>query len=231
MMKRMLAMLVVVAAVGIAVPRQAVASDSFSGRITNYTATSVSVRGQEFLTVAIDSRTIFTKLITQKPWQEDTRLNARALSVGRLVVVHVRDEDPGLARWVQIATDMPSTAAAPSSASFAPIAAAPVAQAFKSSDLLTAKEARELIANAKTPADHLKLQKHFLAVAAKYDAEAADHTAEAAAYRKNPSFMDSKHPGSPGTAAHCDRFAELSREAAKEARDLASAHEPMAAAK
>ena len=35
----------------------------------------------------------------------------------------------------------------------------------------------------------------------------------------------------PGTATHCDRFAALDREAAKEARDLASAHEHMAAAK
>jgi hypothetical protein len=232
MLKRMMAMFVLVSAVGSALPRQAVASDSFSGRITNFTATSVSVRGPEVLTVTLDSRTIFTKLITQKPWQEDTRLNARSLSVGRLVVVHVRDEDPAIARWVQIATDMPSTAAAaPSSASFAPIAAAPVAQVSKSSDLLTAKEVRELIANAKTPADHVRLQKHYLASAARYDAEAAEHTAEAAAYRKNPSFMDSKHPGNPGTASHCDRFAELSRAAAKEARDLAAAHEQMAAAK
>ena len=45
MMKRMLTLFVVVSAVGIALPRQAVASDSFSGRITNYSATSVSVRG------------------------------------------------------------------------------------------------------------------------------------------------------------------------------------------
>ena len=40
-----------------------------------------------------------------------------------------------------------------------------------------------------------------------------------------------KTPGGPGTAAHCERFAELDRQAAKEARDLASAHEHMAAAK
>jgi hypothetical protein len=32
----------------------------------------------------------------------------------------------------------------------------------------------------------------------------------------------------PGTAAHCDRFVELDREAAKEARLLASEHEHMA---
>ena len=100
----------------------------------------------------------------------------------------------------------------------------------KSSDLLTSKQVQELITNAKTPADHMKLQKHFQALAAKYEADAKDHAAEAVAYRKNPSFMDSKHPGNPGTAAHCDRFAELARESAKEARELASAHEHMAAA-
>jgi hypothetical protein len=104
------------------------------------------------------------------------------------------------------------------------------AQQSKSSDLLTNKQVKELIATAKTPADHVKLQKHYLAVAAKYEADAADHAADAQAYRKNPSFMDSKNPIGPGTAAHCERFAELDRQAAKEARDLASAHEHMAAA-
>ena len=77
----------------------------------------------------------------------------------------------------------------------------------------------------------MTLQKHFLALAAKYEADANDHAAEAQAYRKNPSFMESKNPVGPGTATHCDRFAALDREAAKEARDLASAHDHMAAAK
>jgi hypothetical protein len=104
-----------------------------------------------------------------------------------------------------------------------------LAAAPASSDQLTSRQARELIATAKTPADHVKLQKHFLAVAGKYDADAAEHAADAQAYRKNPTFADSKHPAGPDTAAHCDRFAELDRQAAKEARDLASAHEHMAA--
>jgi hypothetical protein len=70
-----------------------------------------------------------------------------------------------------------------------------------------------------------------LALAAKYEADAIEHAAEAEAYRKNPTFMESKNPVGPGTGTHCDRFAQLDREAAKEARDLASAHEHMAAAK
>src|SRR5262245_42928733 len=99
--------------------------------------------------------------------------------------------------------------------------AALAGQTATSIDLLPSKQVRELVASAKTPADHLKLQKHFLALAAKYEAEAEEHTAEAQAYRKNPSFRDTKNPGGPGTAAHCDRFADLARQAAKEARELA----------
>lgn len=105
------------------------------------------------------------------------------------------------------------------------------AQTSKSSDLLPNKQVKELVATAKTPADHMKLQKHFLALAAKYETEAADHVDVAAAYRKNPNGVaESKRPGGPETAVHCDRFADLTRQAAKEAREMASAHEHMAGA-
>src|SRR3954453_5918918 len=103
-----------------------------------------------------------------------------------------------------------------SAVAFAVSVAASAAQTPRSTDLLTSKQIKTLVANAKTPADHLKLSKHFTALAAKYDAEAADHAAEAQAYKKNPSFLESKNPVGPGTAAHCERFAELDREAAKE---------------
>ena len=111
------------------------------------------------------------------------------------------------------------------------VGAATAAQARKSTDLLTSKQVKELVTTAKTPEDHLKLSKHFTALAAKYEDQANEHATEAQAYRKNPTFMESKNPSGPGTAAHCDRFAELTRQAAKEARELASAHEHMAAAK
>jgi hypothetical protein len=101
----------------------------------------------------------------------------------------------------------------------------------KSSGLLTAKQVQELIATAKTPADHMKLSKHFAALAAKYDAEAADHEMVAKAYRSLPTASETKRPGAPDTALHCDRLAESARAAAKEARELAAAHEHMAAAK
>jgi hypothetical protein len=234
MLKRRLLVLVLVSGLGLALPGRAVASRTIVGRVTDYNGASLSVRDREVLTVTLDERTTYSKLITQKPWQEDTRLTANALSVGRFVAVHVRTGNSAVADWVQIATDMrpvPSVSG-PQPAFFAPqpATASPTLKAT-SSDLLTSKQVRELIASAKTPADHLKLQKHYLALAARYEADAADHVADAQAYRKNPSFLESKNPTGLGTAAHCDRFAQLDRDAAKEARDLATAHEHMAAAK
>jgi hypothetical protein len=106
MLKRMLLLLVLVSAVGIALPSEAIAGKSVVGRITDFNATTLSVRDKEIVTVMLDSRTTYAKRITQKPWQEDTRLGAGALRVGRFVAVHVRTDNPKVADWVQIATDM-----------------------------------------------------------------------------------------------------------------------------
>ncbi len=109
-------------------------------------------------------------------------------------------------------------------------AALAAAQTAKSSDLLTAQQVKELVATAKTPADHMKLSKHFTALAAKYDAEAKEHAVVADMYRKSPNASESKRPGAPDTALHCDRLGQLAREAAVQARELATAHEHMATA-
>jgi hypothetical protein len=106
------------------------------------------------------------------------------------------------------------------------------AQTVKSSpDLLPSKQVLELVAHAKSPADHVRLAKHFTALAAKYDADAADHKALAAAYRGAPTPSETKRPGTPDTAAHCERLAQLAADAAKEARDMATMHERLANAK
>jgi hypothetical protein len=76
--------------------------------------------------------------------------------------------------------------------SLATAPAPPTKEKVATSDLLTARQLTALIATAKTPADHLKLQKHYLALAARYEAEAAEHVADAQAYRKNPTFLESK---------------------------------------
>lgn len=99
------------------------------------------------------------------------------------------------------------------------------------SDLLTKKEVHELAMTAKTPAEHAKLQKHFLALAAKYDAEAADHSELAQDYLK-PQTGGRLMPGSPKLRAqHCDQLSASLKAAAKDARELASEHGKMTAAK
>jgi hypothetical protein len=259
-----------------------------TGRVVSVSPTAIAVLDKEAVTVGLTNQTVFTKLITQKPWQADTALTSSAIQVGRYVVVQA---DHGVASWVQIATDRPAftartftavTGTAGVSAGFmteaarhraeaaalraAPSAseskrpgspgtaahcdriadrlekaagfgngslaahpgtAAPVLQA-SSGDILTGKEVRDLIANAKTPTEHHKLAKHFEAVAARYDTEAADHAAEAALYRAVPSASESKRPGAPDTAVHCERLVSAARSAAAAARDLARDHEKMA---
>jgi hypothetical protein len=183
---------------GLAVPHDA-AARTITGRITSYSATSVSVLDKEILTVALDEQTSYTKLVTQKPWQESGRLSAGALAVGRLAVVHVRRDDPDVADWVAIATDVPLVVPARTAATY-------------------------------TSADHLRLQQHYLALAAKYRAEADQHAVDARVFRDHPSFLASKNPIGPGTAVHCDRLAAQARDAAREAEDMASAHEHLAEA-
>ncbi len=104
------------------------------------------------------------------------------------------------------------------------------AQAPTSKDLLTSKQVKDLVAAAQTPADHVKLQKHFSALAAEYDADAAEHADLAQSYRKPP--VGRLMPGSyPKKAEHCDRLTQTLRDAAKEARELAAEHGQMASAK
>ncbi len=106
MIKRALLLIALAVIVGAALPSKAVAARGATGRITDLTATSISVRDTEVATFTLDSRTQYTKWITQKPWQADTRLDARSLRVGRLVAVHPRKDDGSIADWVQIATDV-----------------------------------------------------------------------------------------------------------------------------
>jgi len=230
-MKRMLTLFVLMSGIGIALAGTAFAGNAIVGRITDHSVTSLSVRASEIVTFSLDSHTTYTKWITQKPLQEDTRLTSSALAVGRLVTVQRAKDNGSVAAWVQIATDIPIVSTVAHSPAAQSESSATASRKSKSSELLTSRQVKELIATATTPADHLKLQKHFLALAAKYEADAKEHAAEAEAYRKNPSFRDSKNPAGPGTAAHCERFVELDQQAAKEARDLASAHEHMATAK
>ena len=90
------------------------------------------------------------------------------------------------------------------------------------------KEVKALVANATTPADHMKLARHFSAMAAKHEAEAVEHEALVNEYTRRPTVSSVKRPMAPDTAEHCKYFAEHCRNAAKEMRAMAAAHEAMA---
>lgn len=93
---------------------------------------------------------------------------------------------------------------------------------------MKSKEVKALVASAKTPADHMKLARHYHAMAAKHEAEAKEHEALAAEYTGNPQMSSTKHPMGPKTAEHCKYFAEHCRKAAQEMHALAATHEEMA---
>jgi len=170
MMKRLTTLAVFAAAVGMLVPAIARAN-TIAGRVTSFSPTSISVLDKEIVTVGIGVQTTFTRLITQKPWQEDTALTARALRVGGYVVVHV-PEGNRVANWVQVATD------------------------FRN---------EPFVSEVRTPA----------IATIEGSAEAARHRAESRALRAAPNASESKRPGSPGTAVHCDRIADRIEKAGK----------------
>jgi len=105
MIKRMLLFVALAATAGTALPSRAVADRCTRGRITALTANSMTIFEDETLTFTFDSRTHFTKWITDGGWQSSTDATAWNLDIGRLVYVHPRHDGTNAARWVQIATD------------------------------------------------------------------------------------------------------------------------------
>jgi hypothetical protein len=103
------------------------------------------------------------------------------------------------------------------------LAMAAAAAAQDSSALLSSLEVRQHISSAQ-PADHASLRDHFVALADRYTADAARHTAMATAYVGNPNRGSATSP-----AAHCRRLAELATESAATVRQLAAHHERLAA--
>ena len=109
------------AAAGLLVAATANAS-TVTGRVTSFSTTSITVMDKELVTVGLDNNTVFTKIITQKPWQEDTALTVKALRVGAFVVVHVPKHSGFVANWVQIALDRRWTKSEPTAAATTPTA-------------------------------------------------------------------------------------------------------------
>ena len=103
----------------------------------------------------------------------------------------------------------------------------PQAGAAESKGMLKLKEVKALVANAKTPADHMKLARHFAAMAEKHEAEAKEHEALAEAYNhrsaaRNENLWENKNE------QHCKDYAEHCRRAAADMRAMAEVHEKMA---
>lgn len=97
-------------------------------------------------------------------------------------------------------------------------------------DRLTHKQVIELIANAKTSADHMRLEKHFDATADDLAAQGREHAQLADQYRHTAELAsdEDKPHYSAEMAEHCARLADELSKAAEAARGLARDHLLMA---
>ena len=89
---------------------------------------------------------------------------------------------------------------------------------------LSHQQLNDLIKNAKEPADHEKLATYYRQEAARLKQEAQEHELAAKIYGASGQTKPSVANGAP----HCDMWAKLDTEAAKEAEALAAVHASMA---
>lgn len=200
-------------------------ASTYKGHVTAFSPVSITVLDKEAITVRINEDTVFTKLITRRPWQESTTLTAHAVRVGDFAVVHVPNNDGFVANWVQVSTDRVTSG---SVASVGPTGAY-TEEARKHFAEAQARRANPTASESKRPGavdtalhcERLAALGTTTVVAPRAAApapvndEAAKHRAEAANRRANPTASESKRPGSVDTAAHCDRIADELEKAAK----------------
>lgn len=95
---------------------------------------------------------------------------------------------------------------------------------------ISKKELKVLLKTAKEPAEHQKIAAYYRQEAARLTQSVKEHEELAAIYKQTPPnpAMESKHGSSVEGASHCNRWAELDAEQAKEAEALAVLHEGMA---
>ena len=87
---------------------------------------------------------------------------------------------------------------------------------------------REMIAGAKSAADHKAIADYYYAEAAKARAKAAEHDEMAGWYRKAGEGVK-KTPYAPGTTDHCERLVRDYKSTAEDLTSLAKEHKAMAA--
>jgi hypothetical protein len=232
MLKKIMTLAVFVAAFGTAVATAH--ANTIAGRVTSVTPTSIAVFDKEVVTLAMTGDTKFTRLINAKPWQADTALTLNAVRIGRYVIVHA---DWGIANWVQVDMDRPLFVEY-GFTTFTPIAAVPPAfmteaarHRAEAATLRAAPNASEskrpgspgTAAHCDRIADRLEKAARVTSAApadvtagvAPVERESAMHRAEARARRAAPNASESKRPGAPDTAAHCDRLADALEKAGK----------------
>lgn len=91
---------------------------------------------------------------------------------------------------------------------------------------LSHQRLNDLIKSAKEPADHMKLAAYYRQEAARLREEAKDHQEAAQVYGVSGRTKPTIANGAP----HCETWAKLDLDAAKEADGLATMHENMAKA-
>ena len=93
---------------------------------------------------------------------------------------------------------------------------------------ITKGQLKSAIKNAKTAEQHQSIAAYYNEQGDRLLAEAKEHDELAVVYAKSPNPHAVKHPMSGATAEHCKYFAEATRKAAKESKELAKLHDDMA---
>ena len=91
---------------------------------------------------------------------------------------------------------------------------------------LSTHQLNNLIATAKTPAEHRRIARYYKERALDYLAQAKEHEQMVAAYKANPSLSTDKNRTS--TIDHCEYFVQTFKDLAAKSQELAQLHEQMA---
>jgi len=91
---------------------------------------------------------------------------------------------------------------------------------------LSKQQLNNLIATAKTPAEHERIANFYEAKALDYRAQAQEHKSMIAAYKANSSLSTDKNRAS--TIGHCEYFDQTFKDMAIKSHELAQLHEQMA---
>ena len=98
---------------------------------------------------------------------------------------------------------------------------------FNAKGKISKRALKEMIAGAKTAADHKVIAEYYFTEAAKAQAKAEEHDQMAAWYR-NAGEGVKKIPYTPGTIDHCERLVKSYRSTVDELTALAKEHEVLA---